>query len=150
MTVQHVYQLYIRAEIDDVWRALTDPASTRQYFHATHWESPPVAGEALQTHLPDGHVAVDGVVEEVEPPHRLVHTWHPVYDDALAAEPPSRVAWELTRAGEGLTHLRLTHSALEDSPLTAENVRDGWVWILDCLKSLLETGSPLPPPTLMQ
>ena len=54
-----------------------------------------------QTHLPDGRVAVDGVVEEVEPPHRLVHTWHPVYDDDLAAEPPSRVAWELTPAGDG-------------------------------------------------
>ncbi|MFC7489229.1 MULTISPECIES: SRPBCC family protein [unclassified Knoellia] len=148
MTTQHVYQLYIRAEIEEVWHALTDPESTRLYFHATHWASPPVVGEAFRTHLPDGRVAVEGVVQEVEPPHRLVHTWHPVYDDDLAAEPASRVAWVLTRAGEGMTHLRLTHSALEDSPRTSENVRDGWVWVLDSLKSLLETGSPLPPATL--
>lgn len=149
MSSDHIYQLYIRAEIDDVWRALTDPESTRQYFHATHWISPPVVGETFQTHLPDGRVAIDGVVEEVEPPRRLVHTWHPVHDDDLAAEPPSRVTWELTPAGERLTHLRLTHSALERSPLTSENVRDGWVFILDSLKTLLETGAPLPPPTLM-
>ena len=68
MTAEHVYQLYIRAEIDDVWRALTDPESTRQFFHATHWESPPVVGETFQTHLPDGQVAIDGLVEEVKPP----------------------------------------------------------------------------------
>ncbi|MFC7488047.1 hypothetical protein ACOCJ7_18215 [Knoellia sp. CPCC 206453] len=49
MSTDHVYQLYIRAEIDDAWRALTDPESTRQYFHATHWISPPVLGKAFQT-----------------------------------------------------------------------------------------------------
>jgi len=150
MSTEHVYQLYIRAEIEDVWHALTDPDSTRQFFHATHWISPPVMGEAFQTQLPDGRVAVEGRVEEVDPPRRLVHTWHPVYDDDLAAEPPSRIAWVLTPAGQGLTHLRLTHSALEDSPLTSENVRDGWVFILDSLKTLLETGSPLPPADLMR
>lgn len=150
MTAEHVYQIYIRAEIEEVWRALTEPESTRQYFHATHWETPPVAGEAFHTNLPDGRVAVDGVVEVVDPPNRLVHTWHPVYDDDLAAEPPSRVTWILTRAGERLTHLRLVHDRLEDSPLTAEKVRDGWVWILDSMKSLLETGSPLPPATLLR
>lgn len=149
MSADHVYQIYIRAQIEEVWRALTDPEATRQYFHATHWETPPVAGQTFRTHLPDGSVAVDGVVEEVDPPHRLVHTWHPVYDDALAAEPASRVTWQLTRAGEGLTHLRLTHSALDQSPLTSDNVRDGWIFILDSLKSLMETGSPLPAPTLM-
>lgn len=150
MTTEHIYQIYIRAEIDEVWQALTDPESTRQYFHATHWTSPPVEGEPFHTLLPDGRVAVDGIVEEVTPPERLVHTWHPVYDDDLAAEPASRVAWVLTRAGEGLTHLRLTHSALEDSPRTSDNVRDGWVFILDSLKSLLETGSPLPAASLMR
>lgn len=149
MTAQHVYQIYIRAEVEEVWRALTDPEATRQYFHATHWESPPVAGEPFHTSLPDGRTAIDGVVEVVDPPHRLVHTWHPVYSDDLAAEPSSRVAWELTRAGDRLTHLRLVHSALEQSPLTSENVRDGWVWILDSLKTLLETGSPLPRADLM-
>ena len=29
-------------------------------------------------------------------------------------------------------------------PLTWENVKDGWVWILDSMKTLLETGRPLP------
>ncbi|MFW5469833.1 SRPBCC domain-containing protein [Knoellia sp. CPCC 206435] len=144
---QHVYEIDIRAEVEDVWRALTDPASTRQYFHATHWASPPVAGQPFTTLLPDGRVAVEGVVEEVDPPHRLVHTWHPLYDPELAAEPPSRVAWVLTAVGTGTTHLRLVHDRLDDSPRTAESVREGWVRILDSLRSLLETGAPLPAAT---
>ena len=32
------------------------------------------------------------------------------------------------------------HSGLEESPLTWENVKDGWVWILNGMKTLLETG----------
>ena len=147
MTHQHVYEIDIRAGIEDVWHALTDPAATRQYFHATHWTSPPVAGQPFQTLVPDGRVAVDGVVEEVDPPHRLVHTWHPVYDAELATEPPSRVAWILTAPPGGVTHLRLVHDRLDASPLTAENVREGWVLILDSLRSLLETGAALPSDT---
>lgn len=144
MTQHHVYDIDIRAAVEDVWHALTDPDSTRQYFHATHWASPPVAGQPFHTLLPDGRVAVDGVVEEVDPPHRLVHTWHPVYDVDLAAEPPSRVAWILTAREDGGTHLRLVHDRLDASPLTAENVREGWTLILDSLRSLLETGARLP------
>ena len=47
-------------------------------------------------------------------------------------------------AGEGLTRLRLVHADLAQSPLTWANVEHGWVWILDGLKTLLETGEPLP------
>ena len=47
-------------------------------------------------------------------------------------------------AGEGLTRLRLVHADLAQSPKTWANVEHGWVWILDSLKSLLETGEALP------
>jgi hypothetical protein len=36
------------------------------------------------------------------------------------------------------------HGDLAQSPLTWRSVRHGWVWIIDGLKSLLETGTPLP------
>ena len=29
MTQHHVYEIDIRAEVEDVWRALTDPEATR-------------------------------------------------------------------------------------------------------------------------
>jgi len=146
MTTAHIYQVYIRASIERVFAALIDPDYTRAYFHETAFTAPPIAGEPFLTTLPDGRPAIDGTVEVVDPPHRLVHTWHVRYDDALAAEPPSRVEYLLTEAGPELTLLRVTHGDLARSPLTWAQVKDGWVWILDSLKSLLETGAALPAP----
>ena len=137
---RHQYEIYIRATPEQVWEALLDPAFTRQYFHGTAFDRPPVQGEPYRTSLPDGSPAVDGTVEVLDPPRTLVHTWHTLYDAELAAEPVSRVEWHVEPAGEGLTRLRLVHGDLAQSPKTWANVEHGWVWILDSLKSLLETG----------
>lgn len=142
---RHQYEIYIRATPQQVWEAILDPAFTRQYFHGTAFDRPPVQGERYRTSLPDGIPAVDGVVEVLDPPRRLVLTWHTLYDAALAAEPVSRVEWQVDAAGDRLTRLRLVHGDLAQSPRTWANVEHGWVWILDGLKTLLETGEPLPP-----
>jgi DNA-binding transcriptional ArsR family regulator/uncharacterized protein YndB with AHSA1/START domain len=146
---EHVYQIYIAASPEQVWTAITDSAWTRRYFHSTAFAEPPVAGRPYRKVLPDGRLAVDGMIEEMTPPvdghaGRFVHTWHPLYDDELSAEPVGRVEWLVETAGEGLTRVRLVHSGLERSPLTWENVKDGWVWVLDALKTVLETGRSLP------
>ena len=148
MTTTHVYQIYIRAPIERVFQALQDPEFTRQYFHGTVFDAPPIAGEPFLTTGADGEPAVDGVIEVLDPPYRLVHTWHVRYDEELAAEPPSRVDYLLTELGPELTRLRLTHGDLARSPLTWARVKDGWVFVLDSLKTLLETGSALPSPTV--
>ena len=57
--------------------------------------------------------------------------------------------WTVEAAGEGLTRVRLVHAGLEQSPRTAAEVQDGWVWVLDALKTVLETGSSLPRATLV-
>jgi uncharacterized protein YndB with AHSA1/START domain len=145
---RHVYRIHIKAPIETVWNALIDPAFTRRYFHGTAFDAPPRAGQPYRTSLPDGSGAVDGVIDELDPPHRLVMTWHTLYDAALAEEPPSRVEWTLTEAGDGLTQLDLVHGDLARSPLTWANVRHGWVWIIDALKTLIETGDELPPSTV--
>jgi uncharacterized protein YndB with AHSA1/START domain len=141
---RHQYEIYIRATPEQVWEAILDPEFTRQYFHGTAFDRPPVQGEAFRTSLPDGSPAVDGVVEVLERPRTLVHTWHTLYDAELAAEPVSRVEWHVEPAGDGLTRLRLVHADLAQSPKTWANVEHGWVWILDSMKSLLETGTALP------
>ncbi len=140
----HQYEIFIRATPEQVFAAIIDPAFTRQYFHGTAFERPPVQGEAYQTSMPDGTPAVDGTIEVLEPPHRLVQTWHVLYDVELATEPVSRVEWHVEAAGAGLTRLRLVHGDLALSPRTWARVEHGWVWILDGLKTLLETGTPLP------
>ena len=145
---RHQYRIFIKAPIEQVWNAIIDPAYTRRYFHGTAFVEPPAAGQPYRTTLPNGAGAVDGTIEVMEAPTRLVMTWHVLYDAAMSEEPASRVEWNLTEAAEGLTRVDLVHGDLFRSPLTWENVRLGWVWILDSMKSLIETGEPLPSPTV--
>ena len=74
---------------------------------------------------------MDGVIEELDPPNRLVMTWHVLYDAAMSEEPASRVEWIVELVGEDLTRLRLEHGDLAGSPLTWANVKDGWFYVLD-------------------
>ena len=144
---KHVYQIFIKATPQQVWDAIVEPSWTRRYFHGSAFDSPPVKGEPYRTTIGEGRPAVDGVIEEVDPPHRLIMTWHTLYDAAMSEEPPSRVEWIIEPAGDGLTRLRLEHGDLARSPLTWANVKDGWVYVLDGLKTVVETGESLPPLT---
>jgi uncharacterized protein YndB with AHSA1/START domain len=150
MTVTaHVYQIYINADADLVWAGITQSEWKKKYFHGTAYVEGPVAGARFRTMTSDGRDAIDGVIEEMSPPApgqpgRFVQTWHVLYDADLAAEPPSRVEWTIEQVGDRLTRVRLVHGDLASSPLTWANVKDGWVWVLDALKTVLETGRTLP------
>jgi uncharacterized protein YndB with AHSA1/START domain len=144
---KHVYQIFIKATPEQVWDAIIEPSWTRRYFHGTAFDSPPVHCEPYRTSLADGRPAVDGTIEELDKPTRLVMTWHVLYDAAMSEEPPSRVEWIIESVGDGLTRLRLEHGDLAGSPLTWASVKDGWVYVLDGLKTVIETGEPLPPLT---
>ena len=152
----HLYQRYLQASAEEVWRALIEPDWTERYFHSTRFAEPPVAGHPYRTVMISGATvseAVSGEIRELSPPTatapgRLVQTWQAQYDEELAAEPPSLVTWTVVPVGERLTRLELVHGELAFSPLTWARVKDGWVWILDALKTLLETGEQLSRPTL--
>jgi uncharacterized protein YndB with AHSA1/START domain len=142
----HVYEIYIHGPLERVWDALLDPEFTRQYFHSTTFLSDFRPGSRYRNVLPGNRDAVEGVIEEIDPPHRLVMTWHVLYDAALAAEPPGRVEWRLASANDdnSVTRVTLRHGDLALSPLTWEHVRLGWVEILASFKTLIETGHPMP------
>ena len=147
----HVYQIHIAADAATVWDAITQSEWTREYFHGTSYAEGPVPGARFRTVKADGDDAIDGVVEEMTPPAdgrpgRFVQTWHVLYDAAMAQEPPGRVEWTVDQVGPGLTRVRLVHGDLAASPLTWANVKDGWVWVLDAMKSVIETGRCLPRP----
>lgn len=145
----HVYQIHINADADQVWAAITQSEWKKRYFHGTSYAEGPTPGARYRTVKADGGDAVDGMIEEMTPPGpgtagRFVQTWHVLYDADLAAEPPSRVEWTIEQVGDRLTRVRLVHGGLAFSPLTWANVKDGWVWVLDALKTVLETGRTLP------
>ena len=143
MTTTQVSHVYIRATADEIWAAITRPELTVRYFHRVTIEITP----ETRSHLgPRGERWEPDAVLEFDPPHRLVHEWRSQYDAEMAAEPVSRVTWDIEPQDGGTCLVTLTHDRLEESPKTAEGVSGaGWSFVLSSMKSLLETGEALPP-----
>jgi uncharacterized protein YndB with AHSA1/START domain len=140
-----VYQVFIRATPEQIWDAITKPEFTSRYFHGSCVDSTFEPGAPYNSYSPDrSRHYVDGVVQEADPPNRLVHTWRSLYDEEAAREQHSRVTWEIVPEEGGVTKLTVVHDQLEQSPCTAESVSGaGWMYVLSGLKTLLETGKPL-------
>ena len=135
------FTIFIRATPDEIWDAVTRPEFTAGYFHGSRIT---ITAERRASLAPDGSVRGDSVVEAFDPPCRLVHGWRSLYDPAMAAEPESRVTWEIDPVEGGVCRLTLRHDRLERAPLTAREVSGaGWMGVLSGLKTLLETGRPL-------
>jgi uncharacterized protein YndB with AHSA1/START domain len=130
-----VYSVFIKASPERIWAAITKPEFTEKYFYGV-----PVTVDEERF---DGRDAAQGRVTEFDPPSRLVYSWQALYDAEVAAEPESRVTWEITAQDGGISLLTVVHDRLEASPKTAESVAGGWMYILSGLKTLLETGEPL-------
>jgi len=146
MTAQstQVYSVFVRATPEQLWDAITKPEFTSKYFYGSIIESTWEQGASYTGWASDrSQQYVDGEVIEASPPQKLVTTWRALYDAETAAEPYSRVTWEIEPADDGVTKLTVVHDELEASPKTAENVAGGWSYVLSGLKTLLETGTPL-------
>ncbi len=151
-----VYTTYIQTTPERLWQALTDPAFTDRYW-ATSFDSDWKAGSAMVWHTRGLEIAhPDQVVIEAEPYSRLSYTWHSLTDewaeslrltdetrDRLRAEPRSRVTFDIDPLGEQL-RLTVTHDRLEPDGLLRSMISNGWPRVLANLKTLLETGNPLP------
>ena len=139
-----VYSVFVRATPEQLWDAITRPEFTRKYFYGSVFDSTFEAGSKYCGYAADGgELYVDGEVIEASKPHKLVTSWRAMWAEALAAEPYSRVTWELEAAGEGITKLTVVHDELEHAQKTAASVAGGWSNILSGLKTLLETGTPI-------
>jgi uncharacterized protein YndB with AHSA1/START domain len=142
MAETQVYELFIRTTPEKLWQALTDGAVTRKYLFGETLHSDWKPGSEWSATNSEGKRDVDGKVLECDPPRRLVITWHVLFDPELSNE-ISTVTYLIEKRGE-LCKLSVRHD-LADAPKTAGQVNsDGWQWILSNLKTLLETGQPLP------
>ncbi len=146
VTGTQVYQMYINAPQEKVWEAITTPEIVAIYFRGAQVAGSYEPGARVRTVSADGSQEWgDNEVLEADPPRKLEHTWRSMYDADIAAEPESRVTWELEALPGEYTRLTLIHDKLDESPKTAASVK-GWPYYLSSLKSVLETGNPLPPP----
>src|SRR6478736_2824077 len=104
----------------------------------------------------DGHGGVritdpEQRVLDYDPPRRLAYTWHtftPEWAQAsgisedvrarLAAEPRSKVAFDIAPAGE-MVKLTVVHDGFDVDSLLAEMISGGWPRVVAELKTMLET-----------
>jgi uncharacterized protein YndB with AHSA1/START domain/DNA-binding transcriptional ArsR family regulator len=139
-----VSSVFIKASPETVWRAITESDMTIRYYYGsridTNWQ--PSSPYQMTR---DGALQIEGVIVEADPPRRLVQTFHAVWDEAVKADPPSRVTWELADAMPGVTRVTIVHEQLGAGSATLEQVSGGWPFILSGLKTVLETGEVLAP-----
>jgi uncharacterized protein YndB with AHSA1/START domain len=136
---RHVFQVEIEAPAEKIWEAIVDPEMTRKYYYDTAFTADLRPGGAYAYKNGDGGDVLVGEILEVDPPRRLVTTFSATWADDIAAEPSSRVTWEISQEG-AQSVVTVTHDKLEASPVTYESVSGGWSGILAGLKELVETG----------
>jgi uncharacterized protein YndB with AHSA1/START domain len=141
---KQVYELFINAPQQRVWDAITKPEFTKRYFFGSSVESTLQPGAPIRGVNGEGGLDMEGTVVESDPPRRLVYTWRSMWDPAMAAEAPSRVTWEVEAMGDAVSKLRVTHDDFDGETVTCKAVAGGWMWVLSNLKTLLETGEPMP------
>jgi uncharacterized protein YndB with AHSA1/START domain/DNA-binding transcriptional ArsR family regulator len=153
---EFVYTTFINTTPERLWQALTDPAFTSRYWGVTFESDWQVGSEMVW--VPNGARIVDPaqVVLESDPYRRLAYTWHsftpefakayeidPAEVAKLAEEPRTKVSFELEPHG-AVVKLTVVHDGFAPGSSLLDSVGGGWSELLSSLKTLLETGEPLP------
>jgi len=139
-TEDAVFRIFIKADIQRVWRELTKTGEAQgAVFNAwLHSTGALRAGVPMQMRTGTGkHVIVDGSVEVFEPPFRFVHTHRFTQFD----DPVCRVSYELKPVGEGV-EVTLRVLGMPSGTKTARSMASGGTGILATLKAICETGRP--------
>ena len=138
-TSKFVYVTFIRTTPEKLWSALTTPETVKRYWFGVHQESDWTRGSAWRLVFPDGRVADQGEIVEIDPPKRLVIKWRNEFRPELKAEGYALCTYELEPKGDAVK-LVVTHAIGRAESKFIEAVSGGWPRILSNLKSLLETG----------
>ena len=140
----HVYQAFINAPTEQVWNAIVDGEVTVHYFYGTRVESTWEPGAKIVYTNADGSVAADGEVISIEPGSMVEMTFTARWDPALEAEGPVREIWRVSRSGQ-LAQITVELYDIATDSKTLTDFASGLPFIVSGMKTLLETGAPLPP-----
>lgn len=160
-----VYTTFIHATPERVWQGLTDPELTMRWWRhhlaggksfVSDWKK----GSTYDMAHPEVGLVVrdsEQVIAESDPYRRLAYRWHTFtpdwaarvgMDEATAAawrsEPRSTVTFDIESDDEGVVKLTVTHGEFLSGSKVLEGISAGWPAVLASLKTMLETGSPLP------
>jgi len=139
---EFVYVTYIETTPEALWRALTDPAFTKKYWMNCELVSDWKVGSPM-TMKRDGEVKNECEILESDPPRRMAYSWRSIHDPDMKKEKPSRVTYLLEQQGN-VVKLTVTHENFADDSKTLPSIAFGWPMVLSNLKSIIETGRPMP------
>ena len=139
-----VYVTYIATTPEKLFDALTNPEMTRHYWfnhrNASDWK--PGSTWRHEDYAKSEKADIVGKVLEVSPPSRLVISWHRPGEEADPGK-HSRVTFSIEPI-VGMVRLTVAHEELEAGSTMIDGITKGWPAVLASLKSMLETGRPLP------
>ena len=139
-----VYQIVINAPPERVWEAITTPEFTSRYYYGSTLKTDLSVCSPFTYHMPNGSPVVEGEVIASEPPSRLVHSYHSLWPP-MNEDAPTKVTWELEPMPGDVTKVTVGHEDFQGETATYKGLQGGgWAWILSNMKTLLETGEPMP------
>ena len=141
----HIYKAYVRASVDAVWQAIVDGYKTVQYFYGTRVESDWKVGSSMNYYDSNGKAVSEGKIIAIDPPNRLEFTFQALWDAALVEEGPAREVWTINDVN-GMAELTIELYDVGVDSKTYDDFVNGFPYIVSGMKSLLETGTPLPSP----
>jgi uncharacterized protein YndB with AHSA1/START domain len=163
--VEFSYSIYLHATPEQVWHGLTDPEYTTRWWRhhraggktfTSDWQT---GSTYTMAHEEIGLVVSDPeqVILEADPHRRLAFSWHTFTPEWAAgvgmdeqtarswrSEPRSAVAFDIDADDKGVSRLTVTHGPFAPESDVLSGITAGWPAVLSSLKTMLETGSPLP------
>ena len=153
-----IYEVYIKATPQAIWDAITTPEWTAKYGYRglAEYDLRPggayrgrATPEMVSMGMPE--VVIDGEVVESAPPRKLVQTYRFLFNEATKAEGFTRLTWAIEPTQSGFSRLTVTHelegaqfmAGMVASKFSEEMGTGGWNWILNDLKTVLETGAAM-------
>jgi uncharacterized protein YndB with AHSA1/START domain len=136
---KQVFRIVINGSQDAIWRELTSTdRPLGAIFNARMHTTGLKPGGRMQMRTVSGdHVMVDGDILEYSPQHRFAHTHRFTDHD----DPICRVTYELKPVAGGV-EVTLTVDDVPVGTKTAAKMQKGGMFILNNLKSIVETGTP--------
>lgn len=134
-----MFRVVINAPIQTVWDTLTAQGKPLPFFFGSVMHTNGLQpGNRICMRSPNGkYTGVVGDLLEVDPPHKYVMTFRFTNLD----DPPCKVMHELKEV-DGGTEYTLTTSEIPVGTKTAKQMSQGGPFIVNTLKSLVETGKP--------
>jgi len=132
--------VYIGKPASEVWAALVTKEVVDRYYLVPLLKLEAKVGGRIA--YGRDTAMIEGVIKQFEPQRSLVHTFRFVGSN----DPETTVIYEVTPEGEAMCRLRIVHIGFKEENQTFHDTVGGWPMIASSLKTLLETGKPLPWP----